>query len=61
MDFNELTNQISDLTERLDDNRDKEIIRALKKDIEELKLRQYYYKLLYYKQIFIDLIIKIMK
>lgn len=32
-------NQISELTSNLDDNRDKEVIRGLKKDNEELKLR----------------------
>ena len=31
--------QIQDLTERFDDNKDKEIIRGLKKDNEELKIR----------------------
>jgi len=31
--------QIADLTERLDDSKDKEIIKGLKRDNEELKIR----------------------
>ena len=39
LELQELISQMEDLTERLDDNKDKEIIRSLKRENEELKLR----------------------
>lgn len=42
MDISELMGQITELTEKLDDNRDKELIRNLKRENDEL--RQRYFK-----------------
>lgn len=39
MDISDLMGQITELTEKLDDNRDKELIRNLKKESDELKQR----------------------